>query len=127
MMLNHYRDRAHSNSVKKGFWNAEILAEELMDAMVEDQGGVIYKLCETVMTYANPVRYALIQSEVSEALENDRELDEDFDEENHAEEMADILIRVFDYAGWHDLDLDAAVEKKMAKNESRPPMHGKAY
>lgn len=70
-----------------------------------------------------PQSLALIHSEVSEALEADRKGDPD----NFAEELADICIRVFDLAGWQQIDLQDAIEYKMAKNKERPRKHGKRY
>ncbi|EWG08872.1 MazG nucleotide pyrophosphohydrolase domain-containing protein [Cytobacillus firmus] len=67
---------------------------------------------------------ALIHSEVSEALEADRR----GDHENFAEELADILIRVFDLCGAKDIDLEKAVISKMERNKGRSYKHGgKAY
>lgn len=67
---------------------------------------------------------ALIHSEVSEALEADRR----GDHENFAEELADILIRVFDLCGAKDIDLEKAVIIKMERNKGRSYKHGgKAY
>ncbi|AGC34413.1 nucleotide pyrophosphohydrolase, MazG [Haloarcula virus HVTV-2] len=66
---------------------------------------------------------ALIHSEVSEALEADRE----GDDELYAEELADIVIRVLDHAGTEGIDLEAEVERKMEINEEREYKHGKEY
>jgi NTP pyrophosphatase (non-canonical NTP hydrolase) len=63
---------------------------------------------------------ALIHSEVSEALEADRR----GNEEQLAEELADVCIRVFDFCGAKDIDLQAAILKKMEYNKSRPHKHG---
>jgi len=40
------------------------------------------------------------------------------------EELADTIIRILDFAGGHDLDLEGAVAAKMGYNESRPYRHG---
>lgn len=40
-------------------------------------------------------------------------------------EMADVIIRVFDFCGAHGIDLERAVREKMMFNESRPYKHGK--
>lgn len=66
---------------------------------------------------------ALIHSEVSEALEADRENDE----EEYAEELADIIIRVFDHAESEGIDLQSEIGRKNAKNEGREYRHGKEY
>jgi NTP pyrophosphatase (non-canonical NTP hydrolase) len=39
-------------------------------------------------------------------------------------EMADVVIRVFHFCGKHEIDLDKAVQEKMAYNDSRPFKHG---
>lgn len=39
-------------------------------------------------------------------------------------EIADIIIRCFDFAGEHGIDIERAVEEKMAYNKSRPFKHG---
>lgn len=66
---------------------------------------------------------ALIHSELSEALEADRR----GNKENIAEELTDVAIRLFDLCGGYDIDLEAAIVAKMAKNAGRPRLHGKAY
>jgi len=67
---------------------------------------------------------ALIHSEVSEALEADRE----GDQANFTEELADVCIRIFDLCGSRSIDLEGAIETKMEKNKGRSYKHGnKAY
>jgi NTP pyrophosphatase (non-canonical NTP hydrolase) len=76
---------------------------------------------------------ALIASEVSEALEDIREgkpLHELTTKlgkpEGVPSEMADVIIRVLGFCAQHGIDIAAAVELKMAYNETRPYKHGKA-
>lgn len=94
----------------------------------------------------------LIHSEVSEALEADRNgkyckiskpeenvlmgwaSDIDFRQDYIAkvkgtfeEEMADILIRVLDMCAFRGIDIDFHVKAKMRYNASRTHKHGKAY
>lgn len=40
-------------------------------------------------------------------------------------ELADIIIRVADFAGWKGIDLEAAIAKKHAYNVTRPHKHGR--
>lgn len=64
----------------------------------------------------------LIVSEVAEAMEGERKglMDDKLPHRKMAEvEMADILIRVFDYAGAYGFDLDGAVAEKRAFNAQR--------
>lgn len=66
---------------------------------------------------------ALMHSELSEALEGERKglMDEHLPTRRNAEvELADVLIRIFDYAGAHGYDLAGAVIEKLAFNAQRP-------
>lgn len=74
----------------------------------------------------------LIVSEVSEAMEGERKdlPDDKLPHRRMAEvELADALIRIFDYAGGHGYDLDGAVREKLAYNAARAdhkPEHRRA-
>lgn len=65
---------------------------------------------------------ALIHSEISEALEGERKdlMDDKLPHRRMAEvELADALIRIFDYAGAHGYDLEGAYQEKRAFNKIR--------
>lgn len=70
-----------------------------------------------------PEKLCLIHSEVSEAMEADRALDGG----NFGEELADIVIRVFDLAIGCGIDIEGELEQKHFKNLNRPRLHGKRY
>ena len=64
----------------------------------------------------------LIVSEVAEAMEGERKglMDDHLPHRRMAEvELADVLIRLFDYAGAYGYDLDGAVAEKRAYNARR--------
>jgi NTP pyrophosphatase (non-canonical NTP hydrolase) len=73
---------------------------------------------------------ALIHSELSEALEASRKdlMDDKLTHRHGVEvELADALIRILDYAGHANLDIEGAVMEKLAFNKTRPYKHGVRY
>ena len=66
----------------------------------------------------------LAASELVEAMEN---LRCNGTPDHLAEELADAMIRIADFAGQMDLDLEDALVKKMEKNKNRLYRHGKAF
>lgn len=80
------------------------------------------------------LKLALIHSEVSEVLEelrSGREPNElyfvDGKPEGAPAELADIIIRIADYAGLREIDLEEAVRVKLEYNASRPYKHGREF
>lgn len=65
-----------------------------------------------------PGRLCLIHSEVSEALEAYR------NRQDLSEELADIVIRVFDLAESEKIDIEKAIMEKHKINEKRSWRHG---
>lgn len=64
----------------------------------------------------------LIVSEIAEAMEGERKdlMDDKLPHRKMVEvELADALIRIFDYAGAYGLDLQGAYEEKKAYNKVR--------
>jgi NTP pyrophosphatase (non-canonical NTP hydrolase) len=64
----------------------------------------------------------LIVSEIAEAMEGERKnlMDSHLPHRRAAEvELADALIRIFDYAGAYGMDLDGAVREKREYNANR--------
>lgn len=105
---------AHRNSKAKGFWDL-IESLKLHPRFAEIE--VLWKLS----------RIALFHSEASEALEGIRKnLNDDHLPHRSMEvaELADVIIRILDYAGAYDLPIAEVVLEKMSYNTTRPFMHG---
>lgn len=124
-MINRLSKEVHANAQSKGFF--------------DDKKNIGEMLC-------------LIHSEVSEALESDRneqyasmtetlwdDMNRDLDDDyfKHAfkeyckdtfeDELADIMIRVMDLAAFKGVDLERHIKAKMRYNALRPHKHGKKY
>jgi hypothetical protein len=106
--LNELAKACHKTAKDHGFWDSRWL-----DVQGEDY--------EVPSFWSE--RIALMHSELSEMLEALR----DGDEALLAEECADVAIRLFDFCGGRRIDLQMAVEQKMAKNETRPFKHGRKF
>ena len=80
-----------------------------------------YETCEDRSV---PTKLCLIHSEVSEALEAYRN-DIPYGEKGCLpEELADVVIRVFDLCGLLGIDITAEIEKKHLTNLYHPHRHG---
>lgn len=100
--LNMVRDVAHNNAVRGGWWHDLKTGEPL-----QRNSGEL--LC-------------LMHSEISEAMEGNRKglMDKHLPHRANEEvELADLIIRVMDYAGANGFDIGGAVSEKLAYNQLR--------
>ena len=95
--VNDFIKKCHSTAMLKGWWDDERNDGELL---------------------------ALMHSELSEALEAMRN---HLGEDAVAEELADCCIRIFDYCGAREINLEETLRKKIGYNKTRPYRHGKKF
>lgn len=105
----------------KGFWD---IPEHLDTLMKKDSS--VFKFVDDLIRVR---KMALVTTETSEAIEGIRKPVHasipGFD--NDTEEQADQIIRILDYCGSRGLPIGECIAAKMAKNEGRPHLHGKAF
>lgn len=114
MNLNDYTRACHEASVARGWWNHPKTGQNLLELAKQD---------DFLEGLLKSQKLALVHSEVSEGLEGERKglMDDKLTHRRMTEvELADALIRIFDYAGAFGYDLEAAVQEKMAFNSVRP-------
>jgi len=120
MPLNELVQKAHATAVRSG-WH-EGYKNAVAAATDETRADI-----EAAFVGA---QFALIASEASEGLEAYRARGfetwqrEDGKPEGVDSELADIVIRVADFCGRYNIDLQKIVEQKMAFNETRSYRHG---
>lgn len=99
--IKQWQEEVHKNAVKHGQWEY-------------DFDPIFMKLC-------------LIHSEVSEAVEGIRNRIPWNHKNGLGEELADIVIRVFDLAEHQDINIEEMIEKKHKENLKRLYKHGKKF
>ena len=101
MQISEIQEKVHKTAVEHGWWERPRPVGEVLMLMVTE-------LSEAMEAYreGNPA---------SEKIPGYSKLEE---------ELADVIIRVLDFAGSEKLDIEGAVKAKMAYNETRPYRHG---
>lgn len=115
---------AAANSRDKGFHGPYHLLDDLVEH--GDLSKSQQDMLRNHLDQACMARIAGEVGEVVEAMRHGNPPSEKIPNFSHIEEeLADILIRVFDFCGMHGYNLGGAVVEKMCHNASRPHLHGK--
>ncbi len=132
MNLSEYIDKAFENAKAKGFhdgFNKLIESIALHTGLLDKDKA---KLLKYVVRTEMIKDLGLLTSEIGEAVEFARTQpkimevnDKDTWKDTIEEEVADIFIRLCDFCGKHDIDLEYYVNKKMEYNSTRERLHGK--
>lgn len=134
MNINELCKKAHQNAVEHGFYDPEprfgesiaLMHTELSEALEEHRKGkpMIYHIC-----YEPGNRYNAICNKDLNCGETETECPYRSGPEGIAVELADCVIRIFDYMGYvmerdPEIDFEAILREKMEYNRSRPYRHG---
>ena len=111
---------AHHNAIDKGWYEEprsfgdaiSLMHSELSEALEDHRNGRGYR----------EVWYEL--KEGDEIAYSDRQLFPHCKPCGIPSELADVVIRIFDFCGHARIDLETAIREKMAYNATRPRRHG---
>lgn len=120
--LNEIAQEAHENAKAKGFYDDPptalerhmLIVTEIAEASEEMRNGtpeVYFRAFDETIIDPGHTGFHMHVADNSKP-------------EGELIELADAIIRICDYAGSRDWDLDAAVALKMRYNSTRPHMHG---
>lgn len=125
MNIKEWITAVHKNAVDKGFWdsykgsptlvlNNDQKLSKLMLIVSE-----VAEACEEIRNGSPP------EYQAGGVVQGDSLWKEGLKTEGEAVELADAVIRIFDYAGAMGWDLEAIMERKHSYNVTRPYKHGK--
>lgn len=120
-MFNELAKDIHQNAIDHGWWDEERSFGEII-ALCHSE------LSEALEEYRNnkPSIYADIFTKTGEYVGQTQAIS-DFDgckPEGIAIELADCIIRILDYCGKENIDIDEAIRIKHEYNKTRPYRHG---
>lgn len=118
--LNEWTKQIHALAIEKGWWEDErsfgdIIAlchSELSEALEEDRNSTKDRIRSLPIYYSGGGYVADFPTECCKKPEG------------VAVELADCIIRILDYCGEENIDIENVMQLKMEFNENRPYKHG---
>lgn len=121
------QNACHQTAKEKGFWDKPRNTGELLMLVVSELGEALE--ADRKDKRAAPEKMSLYYpSELSK--DKDSMFKTQFEEHikgSFEEELADVMIRMFDLAGGMKINLEYFIEQKMRYNATRERLHGKRY
>ena len=134
--LNQLSKKFHEKAKLKGFWDEKretgtllmLMVSELSEALEADRKGQYAKIDDAEFIIDGKT----IREDLDLAIkENDMIKFEDIFrtqvKDTFEDEIADTFIRLLDFIGERNIDIEKHIEYKMRYNESRPYKHGKKF
>lgn len=128
-MINQLAKEIHEGNKKRGFYEGEknigemlaLIHSEVSEALEADRKGRYAKL--------DAYRACEVTDDMNETDMHNYKLTcfKDLIKDTFEDELADIVIRVFDLAAYKGIDIEAHIALKLYFNSSRPYKHGKNY
>ncbi|GGH16661.1 hypothetical protein [Paenibacillus segetis] len=118
--INELVHEAHSNAVSKGRWEEHRTFGELIALMHSE-------LSEALEDFRNnePITINWYEKKEDGRVRTEViQIDDTWKPCGIPSELADVVIRVFDACGRYGIDLEEAIQEKMAYNATRPQRHG---
>jgi len=133
--INSLVQACHRIAKDHGFWNDEDKLKDMINHMFDSglyDESILLDRLKIIRKLFNTQCITLEMSELAERLEclrkNPEKLDEHCPEFLNLEiEVADLIIRAFDFSGRRNLRLGEAIIVKMEYNASRPYLHNKKF
>lgn len=124
--------KSHRHAMDKGFWREFQDLMTILDSNRPGEGGQFIPYIQNMMLSQKLMLMAEELIETHEEVRNGRPVAEiRFSDDDKPEgipiELADVIIRVCDLAGFYGIDLDQAIRMKMDYNARRPFMHGRQF
>jgi len=119
-MLNKLAKEVHQNAVDHGWWEKErefgsliaLMHSELSEALEEYRNSTKDRIRALPIYYSGGGYVATVPTECCKKPEG------------IATELADCIIRILDYCGYVNIDIEEAIRIKHEYNKSRPYRHG---
>jgi NTP pyrophosphatase (non-canonical NTP hydrolase) len=115
----------HANAKAKGFWDHH---DESVKVLNEADRADLGKATDLAYSAQKLKLMGDELAEASEALRDNNPAS--VKAEGYScieEELADVVIRIMDYAVHEKMDIAGAIEAKMRRNKTRPRLHGREF
>lgn len=115
--MNKLRDEIHRNAVEHGWWEEKRSFGEII-ALCHSE------LSEALEEYRNGHMPTEVYHSISKKTVTLGKMADDMKPEGIAIELADTIIRILDYCGKENIDIEKAIKIKHEYNKTRPHRHG---